>query len=169
MSGIPETAAKISRIAEQVKDLTVYDDLFDIKEFLEIYENPQSYVEAAMALIPRPDLSTFHKQIIALSMQRLPLTQLLVLLSVTSIAVEKQTTDAEVLKLMFFPPFNWGTQQLIVNYEDQRVRVLLEQLKKIPQLSNNAKTLIDNILTGRAKQDLQQYREMQGYYTKPKP
>jgi hypothetical protein len=52
-----ETAAKISRIATQVKDLTVLDDLFEFKEFLEIYENLQSYVEAVIALIQRTDLS----------------------------------------------------------------------------------------------------------------
>ena len=164
-----ETAAKISRIADQVKDLTVYDDLFDIKEFLEIYEHPQSYVEAAMALIPCPDLSTFYKQIIALAMQRLPLTQFLALLSVTSDAVEKQTTNAEVLELMSFAPLNWGTQELIVNYENPAVRAWLHRLKKIAQLSDDAKILIERILTGRAKQDLQEYREMRGYYTKPKP
>ncbi|KHD05841.1 hypothetical protein PN36_32175 [Candidatus Thiomargarita nelsonii] len=157
-----ETAAKISRIATQVKDLTVLDDLFEIKEFLEIYENPQSYVEAAIALIQRTDLSILNKKIIALSMQKLPVTQFLALISVTADAVEKQTTNAKVLELMIFPPFNWGAQ-LTVNYEKHEVQALLNRLVEISQLSDNTRNIIANdILTGRAKQNFQQYREMQG-------
>jgi hypothetical protein len=163
MYEVTETSVKISRIADKIKDLTIYDDLFDIKEFLEIYENPQAYLEAVIVLISQTNLPVLNKQIISLSMQKLPLTQFLVLISTTSEAVEQQVTDAEVLELMLFPPFNWGAQ-LAINYENPEVRALLEQIVKMPQLSDNTRTLVDKILTGRAKQDLQQYREMQGYY-----
>lgn len=163
MYEVIETSVKISHIADTVKDLTVYDDLFDIKEFLEIYENPQPYLKATIVLISRTDLPILNKQIIALSMQKLPLTQFLVLISATFEAVEQQVTDAEILKLMLFPPFNWGAQ-LAMNYENPEVRALLDQIAKMPQLSDNTKILINKILTGRAKQDFQHYREMQGYY-----
>jgi hypothetical protein len=156
-------ARMVDRISGQVKSLGVLDELFASKEFLTIYESPQTYLSQAKSLMSERDLSTHNKLIVGYSMQRLPPEPLVAFLSAVADGVDDGATDIQVLESTAFAPFNFGYQWLIRDYTQSSVKALLLRLVSMKALPADRKKYIqERILTGRAKQDYVDYMDSLG-------
>lgn len=160
MSELVQFKQRIGEIARAVGDLTTPEDLFRVKPFLEVYEAPSPFVTAAAGLYADPAETRLHKEITGYSMQRLPVDQLVWLVSgVAQLAAERKV-DPSLLDRLAFPPLNWRVQ-LITNYSDPKVRDLLERLAQMRELSEERRTYIrEQVLTGQAREEVLEMREM---------
>lgn len=156
-------AAITIRIGNEVKSLNVLDELFASQAFLAIYEHPEPYFPAALALMSGKEMNPHQKTIMGLAMQRLPLDRFLEFVGATADSVDRNATDFRVLNTTAFPPLNWGSQSLIMHYDDPRVRALLQRLAAMKGFSADRKSYIhDEILTGQAKLKYLDYLDMIG-------
>lgn len=154
---------KIAQISREVRSLSVPDELFASKPFVEIYEAPQPYLAAAGELVCDATLSVHEKQIAAYSMQNLPTGEFLSFAGRVLACVQTQATPWKVLETTAFPLLNIGRQRLIVHYADPRVKSFLEHLAALKELPDPRREYIRNqILTGKARQDYATYLEMLG-------
>jgi len=163
MQEINQFAGTIEQIGSRVKRLDLADELFAETSFRDIYENPQAYLASASAIIARHGVSAHHKKIIGYAMQQLPPEQFVMFVTAMTESVEQGTTDMETLETTVFTPLNWGRQSLIGHYQQPIVQALLARLLAMPQLSSvNRHYIRDDILTGKARQDFLDYRDMIG-------
>jgi len=160
MSDLVQFKQRIDEIARAAGDLTTPDDLFRVKRFLEVYEAPSPFVTAAAGLYADPTETRLHKEITGYSMQRLPVDQLVWLVSQVAQLASEGKVDPRLVDRLAFPPLNWRVQ-LIMNYNQPNVRNLLERLAQMPELSEERRAHIrDQVLTGRAREEVLELREM---------
>lgn len=163
MQEIKQFANTIEQIGNEVDRLDQPDDLFELKMFQIIYENPSVYLASAIALIEREDVKPYHKKIIGYSMQRLPPEQFVGFVSLIVKTVEQGKTSLDILETTAFTLLNWGRQTLIMYYQDPSVQALLNRILNLSNLSVTRKKYIqENILTGKAKQDYLNYMDELG-------
>ncbi len=160
---VEETAdyrQRIDAIALSVGDLTIPDDLFRYREFIDVYENPGPFKDAASALYADPEVAALQKEIAGYSMQRLPVDRLVALGFHVADLTDRKIVSARLLDRLVFPPLNWGTQ-LIENYERPDARALMERLSRMDKLPESRRKYIhEQVLTGRARQDVLELRGM---------
>lgn len=154
MQDVERFSRTMKQIANQVKSLGVPDELFASELFIRVYESPQTWLSSASQLTGRQDLTTHEKLIMGYAMQRLPWEQYVTFLSAMVDSVEAGITDIAVLENTAFAPFNFGTQTLIMKYQQPRVRGLLTRLMNLKRWPEARKAYIrDRVLTGRAQQE----------------
>src|SRR6185369_14181732 len=75
--GVEDFIARITRIKATIGDLTFTGGLLRLEDFREIHAHPQTYQGAALQALEGAALGEEEKVIVALSMQKLPLPELL--------------------------------------------------------------------------------------------
>lgn len=164
MQDTQKFAAIIINIGNEVKSLSVPDELFASRAFIPVYENPQAFFAPALALMGGGEMNSHQKMIIGYAMQRLPVAQFVALVAATADNVEQHVTDIKVLETTAFAPLNWGKQSFLMYYDDPRVVVILRRLMAMKQLSEKRRAYIrDEVLTGRAKPEYLDYLQMIGH------
>lgn len=154
-----ELQVRVENVASEVCDLTVPDDLFRYRNFLEIYETPIPFAAAAIELYADRAVPMLHKQIVGYAMQRLPIEQLVSLVSSVADLTSQKVIPPALLELIAFPPLNWGVQ-LRVDYERHDVNALLKRLAAMDEVSSDIGAYIrERVLTGLAKEDVCELRE----------
>ena len=150
---------RIETIALSAGDLTTPDDLLQYREFIDVYENPGPFQDAASALYADPEVAALQKEIAGYSMQRLPVDRLVQLGFHVADLADRQVVSASLLDRLVFPPLDWGTQ-LVENYERPDVMALMERLSRMDKLAETRREYIrEQVLTGRARQDVLELRE----------
>ena len=160
MNQVNEFGQRIKAIADEVGDLsTTAEVLFNSKAFLEIYEAPDAYADAAVLLYADPARPVLQKQIVGYAMQRLPLDPFVRLVTAVADLVAAEKLPARLLDSLAFPAFNWGAQ-LALAYDRPAVNALLTRLANTPQLSDQRRALIRHeVLTGKTREDVLTLKE----------
>lgn len=145
----------IRETERRVVDLTAIDSLFKVEKFVEIYEHPLPYKEAAIDGL-RDDTFTQTQKIIAgLSMQRLPEDDFLMFGRVVLDLLIHGRVTPLAFSLMVFPPLNWNSFWVRA-YDRPAVRALLVEIASTEAVRANTRRFItDQILTGQARSRLE--------------
>ena len=150
MQATDEFAWTLAVIGRQVKELGVPDQLFGSESFNRIYANPQNYLAAALSVLARKDIAAHEKKITCYAMQKLPAEQFVGLVATLADNVAQGQIEVDLLETMAFAPLNFGSQPLILYYQNPTVQKLLTRLLGISKLSaTNRKYIRDDLLTGR--------------------
>lgn len=151
---------RIRSISEAAGDLsTTPEGLFNDESFIEIYEKPGAFAKAAAAIYSDPKQPLLNKEVTGYAMQRLPLQQFIELVSLVADLVSTDSLPPRLLDKLAFPAFNWGAQ-LALNYDDPKVKALLERLASLKQLSQQRRDIIrERVLTGAMRKDILTLKE----------
>ena len=163
MEATDKFARTIQQIGREVTSLAVPDELFVPEAFRAIYEDPETYLVPAIALIKSEKASAHEKLIVGYAMQRLSVESFVNFSSVLMDSVEHGLADSKVLDSTAFAPFNWGKQVFIMNYQQPKVQTALTRLMGMAQVSEHRKAYVrDKVLTGEAKRDYLDYMDTIG-------
>jgi hypothetical protein len=148
---LEDFAARIERIQSQARDLTWLGALFRSPEFVEVYSQPPEFREQALQLLRAPDASEPQKIIAALSMQKLPLPELVEFSEQVLRYLESGLLSERVFERAVFPTWDWNTS-LCENVADPAVQRLLALVLASPSVSSRRKQIVrDELLTGNAR------------------
>jgi hypothetical protein len=147
----------IDTINRKVVDLTTASDLFNIDEFIGIYENPSLYSEDALRFISDSTIDTQKKQIAVYSMQNLPDSLYINFCSSVADFFIKGIVSKEVLQTAVFNSIN-ERYKVIKNYKDKTVIVFLNAVKSFSN-SQELKSRIDSLLSGKTWKNLSDFIE----------
>jgi hypothetical protein len=156
MSTFEET---IVQIEARIVDLTWPGGLFAYGEFREIHSHPERYREAALRALAGETLTVQQKQIVALSMQKLPLAERIEFAHRVIDLFEERRISATLLRECIFPTYDWSTA-IVEQYRVPEVASLLRRLAGLAGLDEQfARYLQDDVLTGGAKATVERLRD----------
>jgi len=138
----------INIIFEKVVDLTVYDDLYGIEEFIDIYENPKSYFHLLIKLAKEENICAEKKVIATLAMLRLEQKYIVKLLIEYCNLYNKGEIDEQLISVLILGDFN-NKKIVIRNYKKQEIKKILIKIRNISHTSLKLKTTINDILSGK--------------------
>jgi len=151
---------QIMEIDRDVEDLSVPGDLFASKTFIALYEKPGEIIEDAKTLLRHLVLTPKQKQILAYSLQKLPVEDYRKVVSHVIDGVVEGETDMKTLDALTFPSFEWGGG-LIRTSDNPETVALIKRILELEHLPAAKKAYIEtSVLTGTAKADLLDYQEM---------
>jgi hypothetical protein len=135
-----------------------WDGLFDIKEFINLYENSGFYIDSAIDLLGRKEFTNVQKKISINTMQMARLDDYLKLCKKCKILYDNGEISEDILSWVISP--NFSNRYLIVkNYRNSNVIALLKSIKDESKVSNEFTKSIENILSGKT---WEQIKEMSG-------
>jgi hypothetical protein len=140
-----------------------YDGLFLDSGFIDLYEHGSCYLNDVTAFLAQNKFSGEEKRIAVCSMQRLDLTEYIKLAKVVVGLYHRHEVDEDVLSWVVNPDFS--TKKILIrNYKNKEVVDLLSKLKNEKSISANLKEAIDNILTGRLMEFLEESGDLTGCF-----
>lgn len=134
-------------IDRTVVDLTVPDDLFTIDRFISLYKHPAFYLDSVVNFLNNPNNSQQQKLICIFAMQRLELSEYLLLSDKAIDLFNNGKIDESVFKKVFDPRFSNKPPVLIKNYDDPKVAQILIKAMNT-NCSPEVKKRINSIATG---------------------
>lgn len=156
---VDDFMARITRIKAAIGDLTWTGGLFAHEDFRQIHVHPQAHVEEALAALQSGETGEEEKVIAALSMQKLPLPELLRFSERVLDLLEKGLVSEAVFEQAVFPTYDWNTS-LAERFDAPEVQRFLQRVLASPAVSAQRKELVkDEILTGNARKDVLELRE----------
>ena len=156
---VDDFVARIRHIKAAVGDLTWTGGLLRVPEFREVHADPVTYREAAVAALEAPTLGQEEKVIVALSMQKLALPELVRLSEHVLDLLEAGRVSETVFNHAVFPTYDWNTA-LVEGFADPAVQRLLQRVMASPSVNDGRKQIVrDEILTGNAQKDVVEMRE----------
>ena len=154
---VDDFMGRIARIKAAIGDLTWTGGLFAYPEFREVHAHPEAYLDEALKALAGPATED-EKVIVALSMQKLPLPQLLLFDEGALRLLETGGVSEAVFEQAVFPTYDWNTA-LAENFADPGVQRLLQRVLASPKVGARRKEIVkDEILTGNAQKDVIEMR-----------
>lgn len=145
-------------IEKKVVNIVSWNGLFNIREFMTLYENSSYYLDSAINFLRRKEFSDAQKKIGINSMQRSELEDYIRLCVECKSLYDAGMMSEDILKWVINP--NFSNRYIIVrNYENAEVIKLLDSISNDPNVSNEFKRNIENILDGKS---LGEIREING-------
>jgi hypothetical protein len=149
----------IERIDAAIVDLTWPGGLFNYEEFREIHSRASRYRDAALQALSGERLTEQQKLIVALSMQGLPLPELLDFAHRAIDGFERGHLSARVLRRCIFPTYDWNTT-IVERYRSPEVDAVLRRLAGLEGLDEQFEQYVrDEVLTGNAKRTVDGLRD----------
>ena len=145
----------IDTIDKKVIDLTSASDLFGVDEFISIYESSMNYKDETLLFISDSTNSIQKKQIAVYSMQGLPDSLYIDFCSSAVGLHGKGIVTDELLEIIIFYSLN-KKYQVVRNYQNPKVIALLQTFK-VNCKRNETKERIDNVLSGKAWNKLEEF------------
>jgi hypothetical protein len=156
---VDDFIARITRIKTAIGDLTWTGGLLRLEEFRQVHADPQPYRDAALGALEAAGLGEEEKVVIALSMQKLPLPELVRFGERVLDLLEAGRVSEVVLNHAVFPTYDWNTA-LVERFDDPAVQELLRRVLASPAVNDGRKHIVkDEILTGNARTDVLELRE----------
>jgi hypothetical protein len=150
---------RIHALSVAIGDWTTEDEFFRHREFLDIYETPSQYADAALAFYADPKEKADDKMLVGYAMQRLPLDRLVNLVSAVADLTDAGVVRPDLLERLSLAPPNFGAQ-LVMNCDQPAVRALLERLVTMQSLPDRTRRIIkEEVLTGALRQEYVHLRE----------
>lgn len=132
-----------------------WDELFGIKEFINLYEHSPFYIDNAIGLLGRDEFTPTQKKICINSMQQLKIEDYVRLCEGCKSLYDSGKLPEDILKWAINP--NFSNRHLIVrNYEEATVIKLLTSIKNAPKISEGFRKSIEKILSGKAWQGIKE-------------
>lgn len=153
---------RISEIKKKVVDLTSLSDLFLIREFTVVYENPMAYIDDAEYFILNSNRPRVYKEIVVYSMNGLDIEQYRLFVSICYESFKKDNLEEDILARAIGYPFS-ERMVIIENYEDEGVRELLDSILVDRKVSLKLKGQVTDILSGKTWSGIKKFREESGY------
>ena len=154
-------AIKISEIEQHLKSPGTYEELFFDSNFLGLYENSITYVDSAIKYVAQVQYSDHKKAICILSLQRADIQNYLPFLDSCITCYQNEIISEDLLYMAIVP--NFGKKRPVVkNYENPYERQLLEKMLNQSGLSNQFKSTITSILSGKLYKQLRDYNLQTG-------
>jgi hypothetical protein len=126
-----------------------WDELFSIKEFINLYEHSSLYIDNAIEFLGREEFTSVQKKISINSMQQANLEDYVRLCEECKSLYDSGKMPEEILNWAINP--NFSNKHLIVrNYENAIVIKLLNSLKDDTKVSDGFKKSIEKILNGKS-------------------
>jgi hypothetical protein len=163
VAGVSARFAEAIEGAEaQVVDLTAESDLLGSKDFLTIYNNPESFYSDAIEFISDRHRTDQQATIAILSMQRLPLYRYIDFCEEVFTLRQVGAVSQDVFETTLLPGYDWNTK-FAENYADVKVRTLLDRIRSSGLLHGksgdaNSVEYIDSILSGEADRHVKEFR-----------
>ena len=155
---VDDFIARIARIKKAIGDLTWTGGLLRIEEFRQVYANPREHRQAALAALDAPALDDEEKVVVALSMQKLPLAELVGFGEHALDLLEAGRLPETVFNQAVFPTYDWNTT-LVEGYADPAARRLFERVLASKAVNEGRKHIVRHeILTGNAQKDIADMR-----------
>ena len=124
-----------------------WDELFGIKEFIDLYEHGSFYIDNAIEFLSRGESTPAQKKISINSMQKVRLEDYIRLCKECKFLYDSGKISEDILKWAIAP--NLSNKYLIVrNYENTEVVEFLNSIKSDPKVSEEFKKSIEKILSG---------------------
>jgi hypothetical protein len=156
---VDDFIARIARIKTTVGDLTWTGGLLRVPEFRQVHAHPREHRDAALAALESATLGEEEKVIVALSMQKLPLPELVRFGERVLDLLEADRVPETVFNHAVFPTYDWNTA-LVEGFADPAVQRLLQRVVASPRVNDGRKHIVkDEILTGNAQRDVVEMRE----------
>jgi len=156
---VDDFIARVTRIKAKIGDLTWTGGLLGVEDFREIHAHPQTYLDAALRALEGTALGDEEKIIVALSMQKLPLPELVRFSEGVLSLLEAGRVSETVFQHAVFPTYDWNTA-LPEDFADSGVQRLLQRVLDSPSVNARRKEIVkDEILTGNAQKDVLELRE----------
>jgi hypothetical protein len=154
-----EFGERISRVVADSKHLSLDDyELMDHPLMKEVIRSPERFrpqVEAYVRLSPPPSRTHIHAAVV--SLQCLDLPGYLAFLTNLASAKKGEVSEWALLSAVV-PGVEWSTR-LAVNYEDPKVRAVLNQVRNSPNASDKTRGAISHILDGTTARYLKENNE----------
>lgn len=155
---VDDFIARIARIKAAIGDLTWTGGLLAYEDFTEVHARPEAYLDQALDALRRGGAGEQEKIIIALSMQKLPLPELVRFSEQVLKDLEAGLVSERVFEHAVFPTYDWNTA-LVEGYGDAGVQRLLQLVLASPSVSPRRKEIVkDEILSGNAQRDVLELR-----------
>jgi len=152
----------IDTIEKRVVDLTAAVDLFNVKEFINLFESPELYKSDALNFLSTDSNSTQQKMIAIYAMQKLPANEYInFFIRMTSMYLNDSLADDYLLLLVIAADFSSGSP-IIRNYDNNEVVIALNKIKSDRKTSDNLKKWIDKILSGKSWKKMEERRRDNG-------
>lgn len=148
----------IEGVHQKIIDLTSAEDLFGVTNFKALYQNPTRYVSYAKAFLKDKGNTEENKMIVVYSMQRLPVPEYVGLEGELLSWAEQSILSERLANRALFPGSDWSTT-LEFAYKEPDVNRLLERLSVSHVVSRSNKEYIKDIISGKAKSDIEELQE----------
>lgn len=139
----------VLEIMKKVVDLTSSSDLFGVKDFIALYENPTLYQNDAIAFLANEKYSYEEKAIVVYAMQKAELKVYKGFLNEVIKLFYERKINESMLGLALSAPIN-KRYIVIKNYSDEDISAMLKDLKNSESTSPEFKERIENILSGKS-------------------
>lgn len=147
----------VRRLDARLGELVDPGALFEDKEFVRVYESPAAAKGEALSLLARADVSERQKRIVAYAMQKLPLKDYVAFVDRLLELKRQGKATRFVYKTGAFPGYEWSTT-LSENYKDPAVAAFLKKARA-EAASDAEKTMIDEMISGKAAAEVRELRE----------
>jgi hypothetical protein len=135
--------------------MVTWDELFNIKEFIDVYENSMLYIDSALVFLRSSNFSVEQKKICINTMQRASLENYIKICYECKRLYDNGTINGKLLEWSVIP--NFSNRYLVVrNYADPLVSTFLKNLKEDNKVTNEFKNTIDGILSGKIWENIKQ-------------
>lgn len=132
-----------------------WDELFGIKEFVNLFEHSSFYIDSAIQFLGRKDFTNTQKRISINSVQRAKLEDYIRLCEECKMLYDTNKISENILEWAINP--NFSNRYLIVrNYDKSIVINILNNIKSDSKISHDFKKRIDKILTGESWKKLKE-------------
>lgn len=140
----------IDTIENKIVDLTTPVDLFYVKEFNQIFNNPELYLNDASDFIFYDSSINKQQKMIALyAMQNLPVKEYtLFFLNAAEVYINGNFNDDYLMMLIIGADFS-KDEPIISNFNSTDINVALKKIENNNKTSNNIKNWIIDILAGK--------------------
>ena len=153
---------RVTGIRKKIVDLTSPSDLFTVPEFIEVYENPLLYFGEAETFISNSSNSEVDKEIVIYSMNKVELSYYVKFVNGCFESFKKGDLPEDLLERAISYPFSKNLL-IVENFEDQKVRLLLEDILEDKNTHLKLKNKITDILSGKTWTEIKKFREESGY------
>lgn len=148
----PMFQEEVEKIEVKIVDLTSLYSVFESDSFRGIFADPENWVGEVKASIGSGTLSEQQQIIGILGMQKLPKNEYISFVRFVVEQYKLGLVSEKSLRFAVFAGYSWN-DLLVVEYRDDPVRGLLEELGKEPKLTEDLLRLVRRIKSGEMLED----------------
>jgi len=134
-------------IEKKASNNVSWDELFEIKEFVNLYEHSVFYTVDAINFLKQKEFTAIQKRICINTMQRSNLEDYIRFCKECKFLYDSNSISEDILKWVIIPNFS-KTHVIVRNYENEAVKKFLNDIRNDSKISAELKRDVKNILSG---------------------
>lgn len=146
----------IDSIEKIVVDLTSYNDVFLSKEFINLYVNPEMYINNVIIYIADKTKTKQQRMIALLAMQRKGITNNLNFLYASNYLYRQGLIDESMILQILFP-IDINNVDIIKYYESEQIKTVLRDINQNTRSPENLKQTVNDILSGKTYKEQKKF------------